>query len=123
MTVGSAPLDKVWFLNIFAELRKFFKRLPDLLDGPDARFSFFNGLGATSVSQLLLSGFDVDTNDMQMHFFTMSILTCLIVTYLKLVLVSNGTISKLDWTTRKTNDGEDRGNTLLCLYTACRSAS
>lgn len=37
--------------NIFAELYKFFKRLPDLLDGPDARFSFFNGLGATSASK------------------------------------------------------------------------
>lgn len=39
-------------LNIFAELRKFFKRLPDLLDGLEGRFSFFNGLAATSMSSL-----------------------------------------------------------------------
>ena len=38
-------------LNLLAELHKFFKRLPDLLDGPDARFSFFNGLAATSTCQ------------------------------------------------------------------------
>lgn len=46
---------------IFAELHKFFKRLPDLLDGPDARFSFFNGLAATSMfnsfSSQLLDGY------------------------------------------------------------------
>ena len=30
------------------ELHQFFKRLPDLVDGPESRFSFFNGLGATS---------------------------------------------------------------------------
>lgn len=41
-------------LNVFAELRRFFKRLPDLLDGPDARFSFFNGLVATSMSEFSL---------------------------------------------------------------------
>lgn len=38
-------------LSTSTELHKFFKRLPDLLDGPDARFSFFNGLAATSTSQ------------------------------------------------------------------------
>lgn len=31
-------------------LHEFFGHLPDLLAGPESRFSFFNGLGATSVS-------------------------------------------------------------------------
>lgn len=31
-----------------AELHRFFKQVPDLLSGPESRFSFFNGLGATS---------------------------------------------------------------------------
>ncbi|KIJ61304.1 hypothetical protein HYDPIDRAFT_169751 [Hydnomerulius pinastri MD-312] len=35
------------FAENYDELHKFFKSLPDLLDGPDARFSFFNGLAAT----------------------------------------------------------------------------
>ena len=30
------------------DLYRFFQHLPRLLAGPDARFSFFNGLGATS---------------------------------------------------------------------------
>ena len=30
------------------ELHRFFGHVPDLLEGPDSRFSFFNGLGATS---------------------------------------------------------------------------
>lgn len=34
---------------IVADLHAFFEHLPDLMDGPDARFSFFNGLGATSM--------------------------------------------------------------------------
>jgi type IV protein arginine methyltransferase len=32
------------------DLRRFFNHVPKLLAGPDARFSFFNGLGATSMS-------------------------------------------------------------------------
>jgi type IV protein arginine methyltransferase len=31
-------------------LREFFRHLPTLLSGPESRFSFFNGLGATSSS-------------------------------------------------------------------------
>ena len=31
-----------------ADLKQFFEHLPDLLAGPESRFSFFNGLGATS---------------------------------------------------------------------------
>jgi len=34
--------------TVILELHQFFKRLPDLVDGPESRFSFFNGLGATS---------------------------------------------------------------------------
>ena len=30
------------------ELHRFFGHIPDLLEGPNSRFSFFNGLGATS---------------------------------------------------------------------------
>ncbi|KAG8213881.1 hypothetical protein J3R82DRAFT_10625 [Butyriboletus roseoflavus] len=63
-------------LNTFADLHRFFKRLPDLLDGPDARFSFFNGLAATNalfydvytrVSDCHLSeiGTDVDWHDIE----------------------------------------------------------
>lgn len=33
----------------YTELRNFFDILPNLLSGPEARFSFFNGLGATSI--------------------------------------------------------------------------
>ncbi|KAF8585894.1 hypothetical protein K439DRAFT_1409609 [Ramaria rubella] len=36
------------FAENYEELKKFFDIVPDLLDGPDARFSFFNGLGATN---------------------------------------------------------------------------
>lgn len=36
------------FAEDYGELHKFFKLLPDLLIGPQARFSFFNGLGATN---------------------------------------------------------------------------
>ena len=32
----------------FVDLRIFFENIPDLLAGPESRFSFFNGLGATS---------------------------------------------------------------------------
>lgn len=34
----------------FKALHEFFGHLPDLLAGPESRFSFFNGLGATSTS-------------------------------------------------------------------------
>jgi len=49
--LGLGKFDVVYtdtFAEQYGELHKFFKRLPDLLDGPDARFSFFNGLGATN---------------------------------------------------------------------------
>lgn len=49
--LGLGKFDVVYtdtFAENYIELHKFFKRLPDLLDGPDARFSFFNGLGATN---------------------------------------------------------------------------
>lgn len=35
-------------LKIISELHKFFEHVPDLLAGPESRFSFFHGLGATS---------------------------------------------------------------------------
>lgn len=36
------------FAEDYQELHKFFKLLPGLMAGPDGRFSFFNGLGATN---------------------------------------------------------------------------
>jgi protein arginine N-methyltransferase 2 len=36
------------FSENYADLREFFEVVPDLIEGPDSRFSFFNGLGATS---------------------------------------------------------------------------
>ncbi|KAG6332930.1 hypothetical protein ID866_6156 [Astraeus odoratus] len=36
------------FAENYNELYKFFNALPNLMEGPAARFSFFNGLGATS---------------------------------------------------------------------------
>ncbi|TFK25698.1 arginine methyl transferase [Coprinopsis marcescibilis] len=62
------------FSEDYAALHQFFEQVPDLLAGPDARFSFFNGLGATNalfydvythVSELHLSdiGLDVEWSD------------------------------------------------------------
>lgn len=36
------------FSEDYIALRAFFELVPDLLAGPESRFSFFNGLGATS---------------------------------------------------------------------------
>lgn len=36
------------FSEDYEALHKFFKHVPKLLSGPDAKFGFFNGLGATS---------------------------------------------------------------------------
>jgi len=36
------------FSEDYTQLRDLFKELPNILAGPDGRFSFFNGLGATS---------------------------------------------------------------------------
>ncbi|KAH0827809.1 arginine methyl transferase [Lanmaoa asiatica] len=49
--LGLGKFDVVYtdtFAERYDELHKFFKRLPELLDGSDARFSFFNGLAATN---------------------------------------------------------------------------
>lgn len=62
------------FSEDYSDLRRFFEHLPDLLSGPDARFGFFNGLGATNplfydvythVSELHLAdvGVDVEWKD------------------------------------------------------------
>ncbi|KAF9019028.1 arginine methyl transferase [Hymenopellis radicata] len=50
------------FSEDYAALHQFFEHLPDLLDGPDARFSFFNGLGATN-----LLFYDVYTRISELH--------------------------------------------------------
>jgi protein arginine N-methyltransferase 2 len=36
------------FSENYQDIRRFFEHLPNLLSGSNARFSFFNGLGATS---------------------------------------------------------------------------
>lgn len=62
------------FSENYGDLKAFLEHLPDLLAGPDARFSFFNGLGAnnflfydvfTRLSELHLSdvGVDVEWHD------------------------------------------------------------
>lgn len=43
------PYNHHGTLNCFEDLRQFFDHVPSLFAGPDARFSFFNGLGATSM--------------------------------------------------------------------------
>ncbi|KAF5370651.1 hypothetical protein D9758_001991 [Tetrapyrgos nigripes] len=49
MTVGG--FDVIYtdtFAEDYNDLRQFFELVPDLLAGPESRFSFFNGLGATN---------------------------------------------------------------------------
>ena len=48
--LGIGGFDVVYtdtFSEDYNDLHKFFESLPDLLSGPESRFSFFNGLGAT----------------------------------------------------------------------------
>lgn len=40
--------DFVYIGRGFTELKAFFEIVPDLLEGPESVFSFWNGLGATS---------------------------------------------------------------------------
>lgn len=49
--LGVGGFDVVYidtFSENYTDLHAFFEHLPDLLAGPESRFSFFNGLGATS---------------------------------------------------------------------------
>ncbi|KAF5354660.1 hypothetical protein D9756_005333 [Leucocoprinus leucothites] len=49
--IGLGGFDVVYvdtFSENYQDLRQFFGHLPNLLSGPHARFSFFNGLGATN---------------------------------------------------------------------------
>ncbi|KII92550.1 hypothetical protein PLICRDRAFT_37315 [Plicaturopsis crispa FD-325 SS-3] len=50
------------FSEDYKDLRQFFAHLPDLLAGPESRFSFFNGLGATNALF-----YDVYTHLAEMH--------------------------------------------------------
>ena len=43
------------FSEDYSDLHRFFEHLPDLLAGPESRFSFFNGLGATSKQFLFIT--------------------------------------------------------------------
>lgn len=49
--LGSGGFDAIYtdtFSEDYSDLRHFFEKLPDLLADGTSRFSFFNGLGATS---------------------------------------------------------------------------
>ncbi|KAH7927140.1 hypothetical protein BV22DRAFT_1103868 [Leucogyrophana mollusca] len=75
--LGYGGFDAIYtdtFSEDYEALHDFFKHLPDLLAGPDSKFSFFNGLGATNalfydvytrLSELHLSdvGLDVQWSD------------------------------------------------------------
>ncbi|CCM03586.1 uncharacterized protein FIBRA_05723 [Fibroporia radiculosa] len=75
--LGAGGFDVVYtdtFSEDYKDLREFFGHVPDLLLGPESRFGFFNGLGATNatfydvytqVSELHLSdvGIDVEWSD------------------------------------------------------------
>jgi len=50
------------FSESYQDLKEFFERLPDLLSGPESRFSFFNGLGATNALF-----YDIYTNLAELH--------------------------------------------------------
>ncbi|KLO15402.1 hypothetical protein SCHPADRAFT_927211 [Schizopora paradoxa] len=63
--LGLGGLDIVYtdtFSESYQDLKEFFEHLPDLLSGPNARFSFFNGLGATNALF-----YDVYTNLADLH--------------------------------------------------------
>ncbi|KAG5648486.1 hypothetical protein DXG03_003097 [Asterophora parasitica] len=53
------------FSEDYGDLHQFFQHLPDLLAGPESRFSFFNGLGATSEFYPLF--YDVYTHIAELH--------------------------------------------------------
>src|ERR1700709_526530 len=57
------------------ELHIFFKYLRELLAGPESRFSFFNGLGATSAFVLKLC-ITADLTYLQMYSFMMCTPAC-----------------------------------------------
>ncbi|KZT11035.1 S-adenosyl-L-methionine-dependent methyltransferase [Laetiporus sulphureus 93-53] len=75
--LGVGGFDVVYtdtFSEDYKDLQKFFEHVPDLLAGPESRFGFFNGLGATNalfydvyrhVSELHLAdvGVDVEWSD------------------------------------------------------------
>ncbi|KAI0070018.1 arginine methyl transferase [Panus rudis PR-1116 ss-1] len=64
-TLMAGGFDVVYtdtFSEDYQELKKFFELLPDLMEGPDSRFSFFNGLGATNATF-----YDVYTHVSELH--------------------------------------------------------
>ncbi|KAF8070492.1 S-adenosyl-L-methionine-dependent methyltransferase [Lyophyllum atratum] len=63
--LGAGGFDVIYtdtFSEDYGELRQFFEHLPDLLAGPESRFSFFNGLGATNALF-----YDVYTHIAELH--------------------------------------------------------
>jgi protein arginine N-methyltransferase 2 len=63
--MGVGGFDVVYtdtFSEDYMALREFFDMVPDLLNGPESRFSFFNGLGATNATF-----YDVYTRLSDMH--------------------------------------------------------
>lgn len=70
--LSSGGFDVIYtdtFSEDYSDLRQFFEHLPDLMADIDSRFSFFNGLGATSKFMLeILQRIDFDS---QILLFTM----------------------------------------------------
>ncbi|KAH9985980.1 S-adenosyl-L-methionine-dependent methyltransferase [Russula compacta] len=74
--VGTELLEEMMFDAVYTDtfseeygdLCRFFDHLPKLLAGPDARFSFFNGLGATNAAF-----YDVYTHLAELHLATVGI--------------------------------------------------
>ena len=60
--LSSGGFDVIYtdtFSEDYSDLRQFFERLPDLMADADSRFSFFNGLGATSKFMLEILQYDL----------------------------------------------------------------
>ena len=57
------------FSERYTDLQQFFEWLPDLLADADSRFSFFNGLGATSKSTIYATGHMLDSEPADAFFY------------------------------------------------------
>ncbi|KAJ3928247.1 MAG: arginine methyl transferase [Lentinula lateritia] len=86
------------FSEDYNTLRGFFEHLPDLLAGPESRFSFFNGLGATNALF-----YDVYTHLAELHLADVGIDVC----WKDVIVVDNKNLDR--W-------GKTREYFLLPLY-------
>lgn len=106
------------FSEDYSALKEFFEQLPDILDGPEARFGFFNGLGATSGCPLLALRQVDAKGTLQMPSSTTSIPTYRNCISLTLAWMWSGPT----WTCLRmaTRIGGDRaGSTSICRFIGC----